>query len=223
MTYFKIAEEVRVGETVHVTRIVDLGEECYGVGVCEALRGQGIPQSIRCTIAAVVHGFCIVRTRCDLHAMSQGLECLDTSPLTSAYKARQGKARQGKTRQDKVRQGWRVLTGGSDSCNWSVSSFFDTGGVKDARHTLIMHPSPMFKLLYLKLQRIAEEINQAIAFIKTEMAILVSMEQLLCCKNQSIGVLTDNIPAPQPSLQLQLSCTLQVRHLSSSRQDLRIF
>ena len=71
-------------------------------------------------------------------------------------KTRQDKARQDKTRQDKVRQGWRVLTGGSDSCNWSVSSFFDTGGVKDARHTLIMHPSPMFKLLYFKLQRIAE-------------------------------------------------------------------
>jgi hypothetical protein len=102
MTYFKIAEEVRVGETVHVTRIVDLGEECHGVGVCEALRGQGIPQSIRCTIAAVVHGFRIVRTRCDLHAMSQGLECLDTH--LSLQHAKQDKTRQDKTRQDKTRQ-----------------------------------------------------------------------------------------------------------------------
>jgi hypothetical protein len=38
MTYFKIAEEVRVSEAVHVTRIVDLGEECDGVGVREAFR-----------------------------------------------------------------------------------------------------------------------------------------------------------------------------------------
>jgi hypothetical protein len=45
------------------------------------------------------------------------------------------------------RGGW-ILTGGSDSCDWLVSSFFVTGGVKDARHTLIMHPSPMFKLSY---------------------------------------------------------------------------